>query len=646
MPEKNLVSVRTAVATKDWIENEERISTTARGENISAISFKTTGRILEISGQIGQSVKKWQVLAKLSTEEASISAQWYANILGILASNDSSSILSALETMKKSTSELYDSRISSAQTERDSAIIREKISTSELNISQKNLENMRKVLSGSFITADDREAQAQASLDYAKNQLLNTEKLLSSQEETLYKSWLAALSNTFILARGSREFADMFLGISVENKSKNDAFENVLDTFAKNRAENEYMKFEEIYNQTHDWYFANISEKEVVPREVTKEGLWKAITALESLRLVLYSVQDVLEKTSPSTQFDIATIGGYKTRTNEMLAGVESALMSASGGGTKGILEQMVAFERESSLRIQSLQDGVILAEKNLALAKTGKDVSENTNKKDIDLLQAEVSIKKDALMVAKNGVKQSEQGISVLNSEKKARLSELNSKISELQTQIAQANMQVKLSQVQLSNHLLTAPFDGIIIERSGEVGSMAQAGMPVFTLSSLVATKVTTSISNLEYLPKGNEGKQEILLENSQGKLFTGTITSISSVKDPKNNKFPFEIRLPEGEKIVPWEKIWVHILGKNASNRDDEASRATVRIPSDALVGKYSTPSVFIYQDGVALLRQVRIFAKNTTFIEVEGIELNTEVITDGKEHCIDGMSVKKE
>lgn len=90
--------------------------------------------------------------------------------------------------MKKSTSELYDSRISSAQTERDSAIIREKISTSELNISQKNLENMRKVLSGSFITADDREAQAQASLDYAKNQLLNTEKLLSSQEETLYKS--------------------------------------------------------------------------------------------------------------------------------------------------------------------------------------------------------------------------------------------------------------------------------------------------------------------------------------------------------------------------------------------------------------------------------------------------------------------------
>lgn len=237
-----------------------------------------------------------------------------------------------------------------------------------------------------------------------------------------------------------------------------------------------------------------------------------------------------------------------------MLAGVESALMSASGGGTKGILEQMVAFERESSLRIQSLQDGVILAEKNLALAKTGKDVSENTNKKDIDLLQAEVSIKKDALMVAKNGVKQSEQGISVLNSEKKARLSELNSKISELQTQIAQANMQVKLSQVQLSNHLLTAPFDGIIIERSGEVGSMAQAGMPVFTLSSLVATKVTTSISNLEYLPKGNEGKQEILLENSQGKLFTGTITSISSVKDPKNNKFPFEIRLPEGEKIVP--------------------------------------------------------------------------------------------
>lgn len=65
----------------------------------------------------------------------------------------------------------------------------------------------------------------------------------------------------------------MFLGISVENKSKNDTFENVLDTFAKNRAENEYMKFEEIYNQTHDWYFANISEKEVVPREITKEGL-------------------------------------------------------------------------------------------------------------------------------------------------------------------------------------------------------------------------------------------------------------------------------------------------------------------------------------------------------------------------------------
>ena len=67
----------------------------------------------------------------------------YSKILGVLGSSEPGSILSALEAMKKSTSDLYESRIISAQTDRDSAIIREKISQSELTLSQKNLENMR-----------------------------------------------------------------------------------------------------------------------------------------------------------------------------------------------------------------------------------------------------------------------------------------------------------------------------------------------------------------------------------------------------------------------------------------------------------------------------------------------------------------------
>ncbi len=381
---------------------------------------------------------------------------------------------SALLDIRKSTDNLYASRLLSAASDIESAGIRLKIAKNDTKLSEDNLKSSQEMLSGSVLSAVERQAQAKKSLELVKNQLANTTELLNSEESSLYRSSLASLSNTFILARTAREYGDQFLGVSDENRNKNDAFEYLFNTNAKTKAEKSYYDFDVKYRETYDWYFANIANNTIVDPAVTKEALTRAIPTMVSLREMLHDIKNILDTAIPASNFTQSTIDSYQLKTNEYLLNIEQVLNSPTGGGLQGNSNAIEAFERNRKLKLSELNDSVSLAEKNLSLANIGKDISNSSFQKDFNGLATELSIKRDTEKLAEKTVMQSQNSMSTLESERKAKLGEIDGQIAELKSRLAEAKMQAGLAGNTLENQSLRAPFDGVVLRKYSDVGTV----------------------------------------------------------------------------------------------------------------------------------------------------------------------------
>lgn len=193
-------------------------------------------------------------------------------MLSALSGNSESfSATEAFQVLRASTDSLYDARITSALSDADNAKIRLKIAKEKMKLANATLANTSRISSGSTVSSAERESRAQTSLELATNSLANTTELMKTEEDGLYRSSLSSLTNAFIIARTAREFTDSFLGVTDVNRSRNDAFEQLLDTSAKNQAENAFLDFNKKYETTYDWYYANIAGKSEVGSGTVQE---------------------------------------------------------------------------------------------------------------------------------------------------------------------------------------------------------------------------------------------------------------------------------------------------------------------------------------------------------------------------------------
>lgn len=94
-----------------------------------------------------------------------------------------------------------------------------------MELAKSTLLNSTAIFSGSSLSDVEKISQAQRNLEYARNNLTNSKKLLETQGESLRKNALNSMSNAFIIARNARDFIDETLGVTPTNKTKNDTFE-------------------------------------------------------------------------------------------------------------------------------------------------------------------------------------------------------------------------------------------------------------------------------------------------------------------------------------------------------------------------------------------------------------------------------------
>src|SRR5262245_8412457 len=210
-----------------------------------------------------------------------------------------------------------------------------------------------------------------------------------------------------------------------------------------------------------------------------------------------------------------------------------------------------------------------------------------------------------------------------------------------------AQANL--KSAEVALDQTLIRAPFDGVVLTKSANVGdnitpfsSAADTKGAVVTIADMDTLEVEADVAESS-LAKVKPGQPcEIQLDALPESRFAGTVNRIVPTVDRAKATVLVKIRFVERDpRIVPDMAAKVAFLEREVS----AAERTPVpAVPKSALVERDGAKYVFLLKDGRAQRLKMDGARPLGEFVQVEGLALGERVIVKPLDRIADGMPVK--
>lgn len=212
----------------------------------------------------------------------------------------------------------------------------------------------------------------------------------------------------------------------------------------------------------------------------------------------------------------------------------------------------------------------------------------------EVAIRKAEANIAKaEAIMAQKSQVNRrrqelaGRQTVSVQTAEEaqkdedvaRADLAVARADLDVLKASLADAKAQARFEQIMLEHHTLEAPFDGIVVERSKEVGTVIKAGDPVITLVAPETVWILAYIDESRAGPIALGQKAEVRLRSLPQKRYSGNVVRIGI----------------ESDRVTEERRIWVRCtdcpaafhLGEQAEVLINVAEIAKARLVPEAAV-----------------------------------------------------------
>src|SRR5215813_4401020 len=198
----------------------------------------------------------------------------------------------------------------------------------------------------------------------------------------------------------------------------------------------------------------------------------------------------------------------------------------------------------------------------------------------------------------------------------------------------------------IPLQDTALRAPMDGVVLQKSVEVGALVSPGRAAFVVADLTAVKAVFGVPDLTVGKLKLGGALIVKTESLPGTEFQGQITRISPAADPKSRVFEIEVTIPNSNHSLK--------AGMIASL---EVAAATGQepvtvVPVSAIVRSRNQPdqyAVFVVEEKggrtVARSRVVKLGeALGNTIVALEGVSAGERIITAGATLAIDGQAVQ--
>lgn len=211
-------------------------------------------------------------------------------------------------------------------------------------------------------------------------------------------------------------------------------------------------------------------------------------------------------------------------------------------------------------------------------------------------------------------------------------------------------ASTQVEAARIPLSETVLCAPFDGIVLKRAVELGTLTGPGSPAaLTLASVAPVKVVFGVPDTQVKTIQLGQQVPVRVETVDSSPQTGRITAISPAADEQTRLFRVEVSLPNTQHRLRVGMIATLDLsaagGRTANAR---SARGDVLIPPTALLPAEQGYAIFVVstqgETATVQRRTVSLGAVYGNQVAVRGIQPGEQVVTMGAATLKDGQTVR--
>src|SRR5262245_7811636 len=218
----------------------------------------------------------------------------------------------------------------------------------------------------------------------------------------------------------------------------------------------------------------------------------------------------------------------------------EQVPMSFKVGGYVSEVRQV----RGTDGRLRNLQQGDAVKRGNVLARINPADYQERVNQARAQLAEAQASLKRAE---ADGGRAEAlYRGKALTRPEYDAALSNMAAGSARVDAAAAA----LEAARIALSDGSLVAPFDGVVLSRSVEVGSLAGVGTVAFTLADLSRVKAVFGVPDHLVQRVVLGASLAITSDAFAGAVFPGSITAVSPSADAQSRVFSVEVTIPNAD------------------------------------------------------------------------------------------------
>ena len=231
------------------------------------------------------------------------------------------------------------------------------------------------------------------------------------------------------------------------------------------------------------------------------------------------------------------------------------------------------------------------------------------------------------------------------------ARLNKAKASISGYQAAIAAARANAQAAQVAVDQTVIRAPFDGVILTKSANVGdnitpfsSAADSKGAVVTIADMDTLEVEADVSESNLSKIRVDQPAEILLDAFPELRLAGTVSRMVPTMDRSKATLLVKVRFEERDpRVLPDMSAKVAFLSQPVPQRDKLPVTA---VQPAAIVTRGGTPAVFLLDADGGKVRRVAITTgrKIGELVEVKGLKPGDKVVLAPDDKLQDGQAVK--
>jgi RND family efflux transporter MFP subunit len=198
---------------------------------------------------------------------------------------------------------------------------------------------------------------------------------------------------------------------------------------------------------------------------------------------------------------------------------------------------------------------------------------------------------------------------------------------------EMRQVQALISVQMEKLAYFTITAPMDGVVLRRDGEVGEIAEAGQVLFRVGVPKPLQIVAEVNEVD-IPRVAVGQAALLRTDAfLDRHLKGSVYEITPMGDAVAKTYRIRIALPDDTPLIAGMSVEANVITREKAN--------ALLVPADAVQGA----SVFVIDGDRARRRQVTTGIRGTRAVEiVSGLKDGERVASPAPVDRADGQRVR--